>query len=305
MKIGLFGINTSVDESIFLQIKDALGKNLHCIFSTQHDDLLPLSEKYGIKLYSSSSELFSAVDAVFFARSLKPNYEFAIKAIKNSCHLFIEDISTLSIDETKQLFKVAFEARSIIHLKQTKLFYPEYIELSDYIEKPKLIELNSDFNYLLRKQNYFIELFNRLCFADEITNSSIKKVSTIAIPIDRSHFSLVKVRVDYDNGTFANIKLNNLSTINKDNLLIHQKDSCLDLDFENHFAIMHKLENGQVIRSEFNIENNNAFANEVKYFIGLCNEIESENISESPAILKTIQNTFLLMNQLDQILLKV
>jgi len=305
MKIGLVGIDSSVEESNFLKIKDALGKNLHCLFSLQHDDLLPISEKYGVKLHSSSSDLFSAVDAVFFARSLKPNFENAIKALKNNCHLFIEDISSLSIDETKQLFKVAFEARAIIHIKQTKLFYPEYIELCDYIENPKLIELNSDFNHLLRKQNYFIELFNRLCFADNITNSSVKRISTIAIPIDRNHFSLIQVRIDYDNGSFTNIKLNNLSSVRKDDLLIYQKDDFLNIDFENHFAFINKLENGQIVRSEFNIENKNAFAIEIKYFIDLCKDIESENISESPAILKTIQNTFLLMNQLDQILTKV
>lgn len=304
MKIGLFGIDTNTDENYFLKVKEALGTHLAGIYSPQHYDLMPISEKFGVKLYKSSEEIFTKTDAIFFSKSLKPNYEFAIKAIKSSCHLFLEDLSALSMDETKQLFKVAFEARTNIHIKQSMRFTPEYCELSDYIENPTLIELNTDFISLIRKQDYFSNLFTRLCFANELIKSGIKKASTIALPTDRNHFSLVQIRVDYDNGTFLNIKFNNLASEKSETARIFQKNNSLEIDFTNHFAVKHTFDNGHITRTELPISKGNDFKNEIDYFVNLCTDSEQENISESPSVLKTLLNTNLLMEQLEQISIK-
>ena len=301
MKIGLIGINSLKDEDRFLLIKNALKKNLYGIFAPHSEDVIPISKSYKIKNFPSANEMFDKVNAVYFANSLKLNYDFAIAALKKSCNLFIEDISTLNIEEIKQLYKVAFEGRTKIHIKHTKSFSPEYIELTDYIDNPKLIELNTNFTVLLRKRDYFAELFNNLYFADIIIKSTIKKISTTALPVDTNHYSLIHSRTDYDNGATVNIKFNNLSSIDDNNVTIHQKNEILEINFTNHYAITHKIENGKILRTEYNIQNKNAFHNEITYFINSCNDSDSQNISESPAVLKTIQNTHLIMNYLDQI----
>ena len=301
MKIGLIGINSLKSEDHFLLIKDAFKKNLFGIFAPHSEDIIPISKSYKLENFPSANEMFDKVNAVYFANSLELNYNFAIAALKKSCNLFIEDISGLNFEEVKQLYKVAFEGRSKIHIKHTKSFSPEYIELTDYIDQPKLIELNTNLTALRRKEYYFSEFFDNLFFADMIVNSTIKKTSTTALPIDSYHYSLIHSRVDYDNGATVNIKFNNLSSIDDSNIIIHQKNEILEINFTNHYAITHKIENGKILRTEYNIKNKNAFHNEITYFINSCNDSDSQNISESPAVLKTIQNTHLIMNHLNQI----
>lgn len=305
MKIGLFGIDTNVEDDYFFQLQEAIGKSLSGIYSPQQNELLAVSEKFGVKLYKSSDEIFSKNNAIFFCKSLKPNYDFAIKAIKNSCHLFIEDLWSLDADETKQLFKLAFEAKVNIHIKQSTRFYPEHIELSDYIEKPHLIELNIHYTDLLRKQDYFDKIFSRLCFANTIIKSGIKKSSIIALPIDRNHFSLVQIQVNYDNGTYLNIKINNLASSKKETTYLFQKNTSFKIDCINHFAVSHSFENGQVSRKEYSIQESNILKNEVDYFIKLCSDNEQENISESPSILTTLKNCKLLMEEMERISNKI
>lgn len=300
MKIGLIGINSLKDEDHFLIIKNALKKNLYGIFAPHSEDIIPISKSYKLENFSSANEMFDKVNAVYFANSLESNYNFAIAALKKSCNLFIEDISGLNFEDIKLMYKVAFEGRTKIHIKHTKSFSPEYFELTDYIDQPKLIELNTNLTVLHRKKYYFSELFDNLYLADIIIKSTIKKTSTTALPIAANHYSLIHSRVDYDNGATVNIKINNLSSTDDSNIIIHQKNEILEINLINHYAITHKIENGKILRTEYNIKNKNAFHNEITCFINSCND-SGQDISESPAVLKTIQNTHLIMNYLNQI----
>lgn len=304
MKIGLFGIDSNVDENYFLQLKGNLNDSLSGIYSHKHNELLPISQKFGIKIYHSTDEIFSDVEIVYFAKSLKSNIEFAIKAIKNSCHLFLEDISNVEMDDLKQLFKVAFEAGINIHIKQTKKFTQEFLELSDYIESPKLVELSINYNKLIRKQEYYNVILENLLYIEEIVNSKIKKISSTAIPIDIAHFSFIHVNIHFDNGSDAFIKINNLTSESAEVHKIYQRNGTLEIDFEKHFAIKHNYYDGQIIRNEFSIENKSALSNELSLFINQCKSEENNYLTESPSILKTIHHTNILFEQLEQFLLK-
>lgn len=290
MKIGLIGINNLQQEEHFRLIHQALGKSMHGIFS-HSEEVVPISINYNIKLYKSANELFEKVDAVYFANSLKPNYDFAINAIKKSCHIFIENLSALSIDEVKQLYKVASEARTKIQLKLTKSFAPEFIEVKNYITEPKLIEINNDFSKFLRFDDYFFEILNNLFFADKNIKSGIKKISPLALPVDKSHFSLVHIRLDYDNGSVVNMKFNNISKDDESTVTFHLKDEIIYIDFIKHFAIKHRISDGQINRQEFQIANETAFNTEMLNFINSCKDIEMQNVSEYPTELKIIQLT--------------
>lgn len=300
MKIGLIGINSLQQEEHFKIIHQALAKNLHGIFS-HSEEVIPISANYNIKLYRSSNELFEKVDAVYFANSVKPNFDFAINALKKSCHLFIENISMLTIEEVRQLYKVAFEARTKIQLKLTKSFTPEFIEVKNYISNPKLIEISNSFSKLLRLDDYFSEILNNLFFANYNIQSAIKKVSPLALPLDNSHFSLVHIRLDYDNGAVVNMKFNNISKENESTVTFYKKDEITSIDFIKHFAIKHKIAEGQVTRQEFYIANETAFNTEMVNFINSCKDIELQNVSEHPTELKIIQATQEIKDKLIQV----
>jgi len=288
MKIGLIGINNIKQEEHFKTIRQALHNNLHGIFS-HSDEILPISSNYSIKLYKSTSDLFQDVDAVYFACSLKPNYDFALNALKKSCHLFIEDISELDIEEIKHLYKVAFEARSKIQLKLTKMFTPEYIEVRDYISKVKFMEISKSFAKLIRFDEYFSEILNNLYFAYKNIHSGVKKYSTLAIPLDKNHFSLVQIRLEYDNGALLNMKFNSIANEDESLLYFHENDRTVKIDFKKHCADKLRLVDGQIRRREFNIPKEEAFQTEMHNFINSCQNLDMQTLTESPTILKQIQ----------------
>lgn len=300
MKVGLIGINSVKEEDHFSEIYNALDKQLHCFFTPHSEKLLPISQNYKVELCYSANNLFEKVDVVYFANSLKPNFDFAIDALKKSCHLFIEDISSLTFEETKQLYKVASEARTNVQLKLPKSYSPEYAEIKNTICEPKLIELNKSFTTLQRHKDYFNEILNSLHFANLGINSGIKKISTIVIPLDPAHYSLVQIRLDYDNGAIANMIFNNISSGEENYIILYQRNNVININFRNHSAINQELINGHVEKHEFIIKETNEFNNELDSFIKACKNNDLQSISESPQILKIIQSTHSIMERLEQ-----
>ena len=298
MKIGIIGINSVKDNDHFSLINNALKKDLYGLFSPHTEEITPISKSFNKNLYNSANELIEKVDAIYFAGALKPNYDFALDALKKSCHIFIEDISGLTIQEIKHLYKVAFEARTRIQLKLSKSFSSVYLEVVDYLTNPKLIEINKCYSSLIRNTDYFEEIFNNLNIANQHINSGIKKVSGVTLPVEINHFSLIHVRVDYDNGAVLNMKFNNISTNESNNILFYQSERTVDIDFIRNFAIKYKFDNGQIIRREFAGKNEDTLKAEMLGFINSCQNFDLQNTSEAPPIIRTIQTSQEIMDHL-------
>jgi predicted dehydrogenase len=302
MKIGIIGINSSMEESKVEQLKNSLGDHLYGIFSPHREEILPLSKRFDLDLFSSAHLLFENVDAIYFANSLKPNIEFAINALKNSCHLFIEDISELSLEEIKQFYKLAVEAQIKIHIKNAYLFAPEYLAANSSISLPQLIEINQEHNFFFRPKNYFYEIFNDVSLAITVANSGVKKISANAIPVDLNHFSLIYIRLDFDNGCQATIKYNNISKEKQNTATFYQSNQLIRIDFSNHHAYKLDIIHGQIITTDFKAETTSLIDIELKHFIQLINSENTSNISETPNELYMIQVTQNIMDKLYQLL---
>ncbi|OFX90135.1 MAG: hypothetical protein A2W99_17595 [Bacteroidetes bacterium GWF2_33_16] len=302
MKIGIIGINTSIEESKVGQLKQAFGNNLYGIFSPHKEDVLPVSKQFDLDLFSSAHLLFENVDAIYFANSLKPNFEFAINALKNSCHLFIEDISELSLDEIKQLYKLTVEAQIKIHIKNAYLFAPEYLAASSSITLPQLIEITQEHNFFFRPKNYFYEIFNDISLAITVANSGVKKISVNAIPIDLNHFSLIYIRLDFDNGCQTTIKYNNISKEKQNIATFYQANQLIKIDFSNHVASKLDIIHGQIITTDFKMDITSPIDIELRHFVKSVESDNNEKISETPNELYMIQVTQNIMDRLYQLL---
>ena len=298
MKIGILGIRSTNEESKVEQLKNSLDNYLFGIFSPNKEDILPISKKFDLELFSSANSLFENVDAIYFANSLKTNFDFAISALKQSCHLFIEDISELTLDEIKQLYKLAVEAQIKIHIKNAYLFAPEFLTAKPAITVPQLIEITQEQNFFFRPKNYFYEIFNDTSLAISVANSGVKKISVNAIPVDLSHFSLIFIRLDFDNGCQTTIKYNNIAMEKLNIASFFQSNQLIKVDFSNHISSKLDIIHGQIIATEFKTEISSPIDTELKFFIKLISNGNSDTISETPNELYMIQVTQNIMDKL-------
>lgn len=302
MKIGLIGIHSLKDENTLEQLKNTLNQNLFGIFSPNEEEISPLCKNFDLTLFSTAGDLFEIADIIYFANSLKPNFDFAISALKKSCHLFIEDISELSLEEIKQLFNLAIEAQIKIQIKKTYLYASEFLVSKSSISSPQLIEINQEQNFFYRPQNYFYEIFNDVCLAIIEASSMVKKISVSAIPIDLNHFSLIYVRLEFDNGCLATIKYNNIAKEKKNEATFFQSNQLIKIDFSNHTATKYDIIHGQIITSDFTVDSTLSFDIEIKKFIESIHNMSTANMSDKPEEFYMIQVAHTIMERLYQIL---
>ena len=298
MKIGLIGINSIKEEGKLELIQNTLKDNLFALFSPHFDDMHIFAKKYNMKVYSSANNLFMDVDAIYFANSLKPNIDFAIQSLKNSCHLFIENISELSIEEIKQLYKLAFEARVQLVIKETILFTPEFKLIAEEITAFKIIEIEYLFNHFLRKQNYFYETYEAVRVVSACIQSGIKKITTTPVEIEPNLLSFVFILLEFDNGSVAKIKLNNLAQENDKKIEIYETSDFFEINFTKHYAYRNTFIKGHTERKELKLGQIDAFNLEIENFIHQSKKIKTLNISESPQILEDIKATQLIIQKI-------
>ncbi|HSH50297.1 MAG TPA: Gfo/Idh/MocA family oxidoreductase [Bacteroidales bacterium] len=298
MKIGLIGVNSIKEEVKFEFIQQTLKNNLFALFSPHFDDMHIFARRYNINVYSTANNLFMDVDAIYFANSLKPNIDFAIQALKNSCHLFIEDISELMIEEIKQLYKLAFEARVRLVVKETILFTPEFKFISEKISTSKIVELEYLFNRLLRKQDYFYETYEAVRVVSACIRSGIKKINTTPVEIEPNLLSLVFILLEFDNGAIAKIKLNNLAQENDKKIEIYETGNFFEINFTKHYAYKNSFIKGHTERKKLKLVKIDAFKSEIENFIHQSKKIKSINISESPQIIEDIKATQLIIQKI-------
>ncbi|MEE4198828.1 MAG: Gfo/Idh/MocA family oxidoreductase [Bacteroidales bacterium] len=300
MKIGLIGINSIEEEKKFELIQQTLKKNLYALFSPHFEDMHIFAKKYNIKVYSSANNLFSDVDAIYFARSLKPNLDFAVHALKRSCHLFMEDISELSTDELKYLYKLAFEAGVLLIIKGTILFSPEFRLISKEISCAKIVELDYFYNRILRKKEFFYEVFEAVRAISALIQSGIKRINTTPIKIDQNLISFVIILLEFDNGAIAKIKINNLTQENGKKIEVYETSDYFETDLNKQSVYKNSYIKGHAERKELEVPKEDPFALEIKDFIVQTKNVKNHYISESPEMIQKIQATQSILQKIYQ-----
>jgi len=298
MKVGLIGIDSIKEEKKIEIIHQSLKKNLFAIFSPHIEEVHIFAKKYDMDVYSSVNELLHDADAIYFANSLKPNLDFAIQALKKSCHVFIENIYELSMEEIKQLYKLAFEAGALLIIKETILFTPEFKIISEEIHETKIVELDYHFNRILRKQDYFHEVSEAVRAVSACIQSRIKKVNTTTVRIEQNLISFILIFLEFDNGAMAKIKFNNVSQRNDKKMDIFETSDFMEINFIKHNAYKHSYKNGHINNSELKLPQFDALQSEFKNFLSQSKNIKTINISESPEILQDIQATLQIMQKI-------
>ena len=106
--------------------------------------------------------------------------------------------------------------------------------------------------------------------------------------------------MDYDNGAVLNMKFNNITNEDESLIAFHGMDRTVAINFTKHFANKHRFTDGQVVRREFTIPKESASKIEIINFINSCQNLDLQNIYESPAELRIIQTAHSIKDRIFQ-----
>lgn len=193
-----------------------------------------VSENLQVKYFNSIDELIDSVDVVDIVTPTVCHFECASIALKKSKHVFIEKPIVATVDEANELIKLAEEAGVKVQVGHVERFNPAYMAAKPFINAPLFIEAHRLALFNPRGTDVPVVLDLMVHDIDiilDVIKSPIKSVSVSGVAIVSPTPDITNARIEFENGSVANLTASRISLKNMRKHRIFQKDAYITVDF--------------------------------------------------------------------------
>lgn len=193
-----------------------------------------VSEDLQVKCYSSIDELIDMVDVVDIVTPTICHFECASLALKKGKHVFIEKPIVATVDEANRLIDLAEEAGVKVQVGHVERFNPAYIAARPYINSPVFVEAHRLALFNPRGTDVPVVLDLMVHDIDiilDVIKSPIKNISVSGVSIVSPTPDITNARIEFENGSVANLTASRLSLKNMRRHRFFQKDAYITVDF--------------------------------------------------------------------------
>lgn len=233
-----------------------LGKiHLNCIKQIEDYDLVgfydpdrataaEVESKMDVRCFDSIDSLIDAVDVVDIVTPTIQHYHCASMALKKQKHVFIEKPIVATPDEANALMKQAVEAGVKVQVGHVERFNPAFIAAEPFIKSPRFVEAHrlALFNPRGTDVPVVLDLMvHDLDILLSIVKSQVTRVSASGVALVSPTPDITNARIEFENGTVANLTASRLSLKNMRKTRIFQDDAYITVDFLDKVAEVVRL----------------------------------------------------------------
>lgn len=245
-----------------------------------------VSDALNLSSFSTLEELMAEVDCLDIVSPTSTHFDIAKRALLEGKHIFIEKPLTENLEQAKILMDLAREAGVVVQVGHVERYNPAIRSLKEIDINPRFIEghrlamfnpRGTDVSVVLDLMIHDIDIVLSLV-RDEVSDVKANGVCIVSRTPD-----ICNARIEFKNGTVANLTASRISLKNMRKFRIFQEDAYISLDFlEKKAQVVTitdadiseargiRLETSSGIKevyiSEPDIMNNNAIEEELKDF---------------------------------------
>ena len=228
--------------------------------------------KYNVS--TNYKEIVNDVDAVSIVTPTVNHYEIARYFIEKNKHVLIEKPMTQTVSEAKKLINLAKKHKKTIQIGHLERFNPVIRKVSSLIKNPLFIEVHrlAQFNPRSTDVNVVYDLMiHDIDITTSLVPSKIKKISSFGKSIITNKIDIANARLEFFNGTIANLTASRISQKSERKIRIFEKDKYLSLDFlQPKLKIVEKVKkkSSKLFKTlEYNYKKTDALNDEIIDFI--------------------------------------
>ena len=229
-------------------------------------------DKYNVS--TNYKEIVNDVDAVSIVTPTVNHYEIARYFIERNKHVLIEKPMTQTVSEAEKLINLAKKHKKTIQIGHLERFNPVIRKVSSLIKNPLFIEVHrlSQFNPRSTDVNVVYDLMiHDIDITTSLVPSKIKKISSFGKSIITNKIDIANARLEFFNGTIANLTASRISQKSERKIRIFEKDKYLSLDFlQPKLKIVEKVKkkSSKLFKTlEYNYKKTDALNDEIIDFI--------------------------------------
>jgi predicted dehydrogenase len=188
----------------------------------------------GIRCFDSAEDLIEQSDAVDIVTPTLSHFEYAVKAVKLSKHIFIEKPLTHTVAEGKKLLSLVQEGGMKGQVGHVERFNPAFLAAKDFLNQPLFIETHrlAEFN----PRGTDVPVVHDLMIHDidivlSVVKSPVKRIHASGVAVVSDTPDIANARIEFDNGCVANLTSSRISLKSMRKSRFFQRDAYISVDF--------------------------------------------------------------------------
>lgn len=233
LKIGVLGAG-HLGKIHLKCIKELDQMELLGFYDTDKKRSKEISDELGVKYFSSRNELIDACEAIDIVTPTIAHFESASFAMKKFKHVFIEKPIVTTVAEAKSLLNISREANVKIQVGHVERFNPAFLAARPFIQKPVFIEAHRLAQFNPRGTDVPVVLDLMIHDIDiilSVVDANVRRVSASGVPVVSNTPDIANARIEFDNGTVANLTASRISMKNMRKSRFFQRDAYISVDF--------------------------------------------------------------------------
>ena len=210
------------------------GANLVGVFDLNQERCKAVATKYEIKAYEALEDLLSNTEAVSVVTPTEEHKKVAEQCIKKGKHVFIEKPITKTVAEAELLIALAKEKGTIIQVGHIERLNAALLPLEEFDINPKYIEVQRLAPYMSRGTDVPVVLDLMIHDIDlvlALVRSPVREISASGISIMTNSVDMANARIQFQNGTVANITSSRVAKDRVRKMKVFQQDLYITVDF--------------------------------------------------------------------------
>jgi predicted dehydrogenase len=243
LTVGVIGLGHlgSLHAKMLAQTRDA---RLVSVFDTDTARCASVAAQYGATAAASPEALLDAVDAVSIATPTSTHFDIAAEAIRRGKHVFIEKPVTKTVEQAKELNRLAAEHGVCIQVGHIERFNPAIVALDGYNIDPMFVESHRLAQFNPRGTDVAVVLDLMIHDIDiilSLVKSEVVSIDASGIAVVSASADIANARLTFRNGCVANITASRISQNRMRKMRLFQKNAYISIDFGQGAAEVFRL----------------------------------------------------------------
>lgn len=209
------------------------------VYDIDQDVAQSVAKEFKVPCYTNLADLINDTDVVDIVTPTSSHYEILLESIKAKKHVFVEKPFVSSIDEAKKISSIINSTDLKIQVGHIERFNPAFLAIENLSLNPKIIEVNRSAKYNPRGMDVSVVMdlmIHDLDIILKLVHSKISSIQAKGLAVVNGLIDIASVRINFENGTVANINTNRLATEATRELRLFEENSAYHLDFINKTA---------------------------------------------------------------------
>lgn len=205
-----------------------------------------IAEKYKAEYFSDYKKILDKVDAVSIAVPTTMHFKIAKFFLENDKHVLLEKPMTKTAKEAQELLSIyrKKEKKIIFQVGHIERFNMAVKKLQELKKVPILIEANRLGPFTARSVDVSVVLDLMIHDIDiilQLVNKPIKKIDAIGVPVLTNSTDMASVRIEFKNGTVANITASRVSPKKIRKIRVFEKNLYMSIDYARQAIKIYKV----------------------------------------------------------------